>query len=133
MSRRYGLWVTARTFVAVCVDASDETGPPLSAPKTEAGYRALLDTLSRPVPVEIVITDEVLEQSTFPLAEIALARGVLVWIAPHALVQGVLRAAGHPRSARRAAGIAARLPGVDAFRNSTRIAMPRTAQPDLPF
>jgi hypothetical protein len=131
MSLRYGIWITARRFIAVGIDASDEAQAPLLAARTETAYRAMLDELARRLPVELVVSEEILDEAPFPLAEIALARGITVWIAPHALVRGVMQAAGQrpgPRSARRAAETAARLPHIEAFQNFMRLARPHDPQ-----
>ena len=121
----FGLWPCKGRLHAVGLEPLLE----IKARRTGIGCKQLLDHLARQSQIQLVVTESMLATEPSGIAENALARGFTVWIAPMHLVIAISDAVGRPRlSARRCAGILARLPAVPEFRRLLRRAHSRVPQ-----
>jgi hypothetical protein len=89
-----GLWLSRRRLVAVAVDNGGRAAPAVSTSLDDESRRALLQHLDalHGFDCELVLPEQLLKVD--PIAQLALRRGLSVWIAPQPLVLGIRLAAG---------------------------------------
>jgi hypothetical protein len=119
-----GLWPnrSRRQLIAVAVDGDGRPGLPMRVARTDEAAVALLAYLEaahRGLAFELVMSDGLAQRA--PVARVALANGISLWLAPDGLVDAV-RAVARLTIAppHRTAAALARLPLASVFRPQLR-------------
>lgn len=113
-----GLWSTPRGLWLVVLNGSRPQAP-LRILRSDEGRQVGLEQLAEVQGLELVMPE--MQRAVDPFAELALGRGVPVWLVPELLLDALRRAAGlHTGPPARTAALLARLPHVAMLRPSLR-------------
>ena len=116
-----GLWPGRSQLVVVVADDDGKAGPPLLVARTDDARWGLLEHLdaTQGLDCELVVPEDLLKSDS--IANLALRRGLAVWIAPQRLVEAIRVVAGLATGPpRRSAAMLARLPLSFALRAQLR-------------
>lgn len=127
MTTHCGLWLNRRRLIAVVVDQDGRASPALcAAADTDESKWNLLLHIDQIHGLDYhLIASEELVRSDPIICQLALIRGVGLWVAPRRLIHAVRAAAGfHSGPQARVAAMIARLPLVPGFRGHLRLLYP---------
>jgi hypothetical protein len=113
MSSTWGLCVTPRRLVASLQPADRVSNPVCHVARTDDGRHFLLDAIIGSGAELVVAADQMRKE---PVAELARARGVTLWLIPPEVAFAIRVGAGLHAAPRRLAAIMAQLPSMPLLR-----------------